>query len=120
MAIGRYPIPPPEPKELAAIFGPKYSASADQSESPSPSSKNRPSMNLLVKLTNFYWFFKIHFYYIFTVLLNFTGSFYLPYGDGPRLMSIFELLDYIVNEVNELFILVTILYALISKIKLVN
>ncbi|GBN93206.1 Dual specificity mitogen-activated protein kinase kinase 1 [Araneus ventricosus] len=68
MAIGRYPIPPPEPKELAAIFGPKYSASADQSESPSPSSKNRPS------------------------------SFYLPYGDGPRLMSIFELLDYIVNE----------------------
>ncbi|CAL1286342.1 unnamed protein product [Larinioides sclopetarius] len=68
MAIGRYPIPPPEPKELGAIFGPKYSASADQSESPSPSSKNRPS------------------------------SFYLPYGDGPRLMSIFELLDYIVNE----------------------
>lgn len=44
MAIGRYPIPPPEPKELAAVFGPKYSASADQSESPSPSSKNRPSM----------------------------------------------------------------------------
>lgn len=68
MAIGRYPIPPPEPKELAAVFGPKYSASADQSESPSPSSKNRPS------------------------------SFYLPYGDGPRVMSIFELLDYIVNE----------------------
>ncbi|XP_071034738.1 dual specificity mitogen-activated protein kinase kinase 1 isoform X2 [Parasteatoda tepidariorum] len=68
MAIGRYPIPPPEPKELAAVFGPKYSASADQSESPSPSSKNRPS------------------------------SFYLPYGDGPRIMSIFELLDYIVNE----------------------
>lgn len=69
MTIGRYPIPPPEPKELAAIFGPKYSASADQGQSPSPSSKNRPS------------------------------SFYIPsYGDGPRPMSIFELLDYIVNE----------------------
>lgn len=106
MAIGRYPIPPPEPKELAAIFGPKYSASADQSESPSPSSKNRPSMNLFIKLTSFYYIVKTHFYYIFTVLLNFSGSFYLPYGDGPRLMSIFELLDYIVNEVKELCILI--------------
>ncbi|GFY42372.1 hypothetical protein TNIN_152132 [Trichonephila inaurata madagascariensis] len=65
MAIGRYPIPPPEPKELHAIFGPKYSARADQNQSPSPNTK---------------------------------CSFNLPYGDGPHLMSIFELLDYIVNE----------------------
>ncbi|XP_023227945.1 dual specificity mitogen-activated protein kinase kinase 1-like isoform X2 [Centruroides sculpturatus] len=67
MAIGRYPIPPPDPKELAAIFGSKYTADQD-GETPSPSSKNRPS------------------------------SFTVSLGDGPRPMSIFELLDYIVNE----------------------
>ncbi|XP_076356667.1 dual specificity mitogen-activated protein kinase kinase 1-like [Tachypleus tridentatus] len=64
MAIGRYPIPPPDPKELAAIFGSKYSLTEGQSPSP----KNRP------------------------------GNFGSPFGDGPKPMSIFELLDYIVNE----------------------
>ncbi|XP_022253276.1 dual specificity mitogen-activated protein kinase kinase 1-like [Limulus polyphemus] len=69
MALGKYPIPPPSPKELVAIFGPKYSPAADlEGQSPSPNSKSRPS--------------------------SFIGAF----GDGPRPMAIFELLDYIVNE----------------------
>lgn len=42
MAIGRYPIPPPDPKELAMIFGSKYTDKADL-EMSSLSSRNRPS-----------------------------------------------------------------------------
>ncbi|XP_035217938.1 dual specificity mitogen-activated protein kinase kinase 1-like [Stegodyphus dumicola] len=67
MAIGRYPIPPPDSKELAAIFGSRYTAD-QECPCPSPSSKNRPH-NLNV-----------------------------PTGDSPIILSIFELLDYIVNE----------------------
>ncbi|XP_064474411.1 dual specificity mitogen-activated protein kinase kinase 1-like isoform X2 [Ornithodoros turicata] len=53
MALGRYPIPPPDDRELTAIFGRTYNPEG-----------------------------------------NATGA----SGDGPRPMSIFELLDYIVNE----------------------
>lgn len=53
MALGRYPIPPPDDRELTAIFGRNYT----------------PESN--------------------------SG---MASGDGPRPMSIFELLDYIVNE----------------------
>lgn len=67
MVIGRYPIPPPDSKELAAIFGSKYTGD-QECPCPSPSSKNRPS-NLNVST-----------------------------GDSPMILSIFELLDYIVNE----------------------
>lgn len=77
MAIGRYPIPPPEPRELTSIFGSKYCAELQEPVSPqnfpiSPNSKTRPSN------------------------LTPTGTMNSS-GDGPRL-SIFELLDYIVNE----------------------
>lgn len=79
MAIGRYPIPPPDSKELASIFGAKYSAELQEVQpvsqmnypSLSPSGKPRPS--------------------------SFNQNFNSSAGDGPRL-SIFELLDYIVNE----------------------
>lgn len=50
MAIGRYPIPPPDSKELSAIFGAQYNPLAN------------------------------------------------PQDQQPTTMSIFELLDYIVNE----------------------
>lgn len=53
MALGRYPIPPPDDRELSSIFGRNYT----------------PESN--------------------------SG---MASGDGPRPMSIFELLDYIVNE----------------------
>ncbi|XP_015912694.1 dual specificity mitogen-activated protein kinase kinase 1 [Parasteatoda tepidariorum] len=66
MVIGRYPIPPPNDKELASLFGAKYLAQKE-CLCPSSSSKNRPSN------------------------LN------LGTNDTPSL-SIFELLDYIVNE----------------------
>ena len=78
MAIGRYPVPPPEPKELGNIFGAKYcpdlqeAPSQQQISSLSPNSKTRPSK--------------------FNQNFNPNGS-----GEGPRL-SIFELLDHIVNE----------------------
>ncbi|RWS16743.1 Dual specificity mitogen-activated protein kinase kinase 1-like protein [Dinothrombium tinctorium] len=79
MAIGRYPVPPPDSKELTAIFGSKYSAELQETQNQetnyssfSPNSKTRPS--------------------------NFNQSFNANTGgEGPRL-SIFELLDYIVNE----------------------
>lgn len=52
MAVGRYPIPPPDHRELAAIFGSQYKYDHSIADDPAP----------------------------------------------PRTMSIFELLDYIVNE----------------------
>lgn len=79
MAIGRYPVPPPDHKELSAIFGPKYVAETQEISPPSqsynslsPIGKYRPNN--------------------FNQILNSGAT-----GDGPRL-SIFELLDYIVNE----------------------
>lgn len=67
MAIGRYPIPPPDNKELFAMFGSRFKAN-QECPCPSPGSKNRP------------------------------GNINIPSGDGPMILSIFELLDYIVNE----------------------
>ncbi|CAH1797528.1 unnamed protein product [Owenia fusiformis] len=69
LAIGRFPIPPPDPKDLAAVFGEdaiQEHKKAAQSGKPLPG--NRPA------------------------------SFFMPVTDGPRPMAIFELLDYIVNE----------------------
>jgi serine/threonine protein kinase len=42
LALGRYPIPPPDPKELKAIFGAAYSES-DQVPSLSPNNKAFPA-----------------------------------------------------------------------------
>uniref|UniRef100_A0A4W3K0S4 Dual specificity mitogen-activated protein kinase kinase 1 n=1 Tax=Callorhinchus milii TaxID=7868 RepID=A0A4W3K0S4_CALMI len=69
MAIGRYPIPPPEGKELEQIFGCPMSAEVMPSE-PKPRPPGRP-----------------------------RGSFGV---DSRPPMAIFELLDYIVNEVSVL------------------
>jgi len=69
MAIGQYPIPPPDPATLAAIFGAQYTDSADKWLNSSPHNRSPRSMN-----------------------------YGIPGGDGPRPMAIFELLDYIVNE----------------------
>lgn len=49
MAIGRYPIPPPDNKELAAIFGSKFIGNQG---CPSPSSKHRPSKYFNYYLSN--------------------------------------------------------------------
>ncbi|KAG8177191.1 hypothetical protein JTE90_027693 [Oedothorax gibbosus] len=64
MAIGRYPIPPPENKELQRIFGNAFMP--QDCPCSSPGFKKRSSLS--------------------------------SPGDGPIIMSIFELLDYIVNE----------------------
>ncbi|KAL5005244.1 hypothetical protein ScPMuIL_018700 [Solemya velum] len=70
MAIGRYPIPPPEPKDLASIFGDdSMKEHLDASQSGRALKGNRNSFN-----------------------------FPHPPSEGPRPMAIFELLDYIVNE----------------------
>jgi len=81
MAIGRYPVPPPDEKELTSIFGDKYTPETNEICPPSqnyhslsPIGKFRPNPNNLNQILG-------------------SGA----AGDGPRL-SIFELLDYIVNE----------------------
>nr|CAG4644901.1 EOG090X08J3 [Leptodora kindtii] len=68
MAIGMYPIPPPDPQILANIFGPKFSEDPENMIQ-SPSSRS-PRQS------------------------HFPGG----ASNGPRPMAIFELLDYIVNE----------------------
>nr|CAG4641807.1 EOG090X08J3 [Eurycercus lamellatus] len=68
MAIGMYPIPPPDPQILAAIFGSKFTEEPDNM-TPSPSSRS-PRQS------------------------QFPGN----GSNAPRPMAIFELLDYIVNE----------------------
>ncbi|XP_054159585.1 dual specificity mitogen-activated protein kinase kinase 2-like, partial [Oppia nitens] len=80
MSIGRYPVPPPDSKELSQIFGSKYVPETNEICPPpqsyhslSPIGKFRPNN--------------------FSPILHNSGA----TGDGPRL-SIFELLDYIVNE----------------------
>ncbi|CAN7939498.1 unnamed protein product, partial [Ixodes hexagonus] len=67
MALGRYPIPPPNDKELTAMFGRKYNPEGTQPCAQPPC--NSPGCN--------------------------SG---MSSGDSTRAMSIFELLDYIVNE----------------------
>lgn len=63
MAIGRYPIPPPNEQELEAVFGVRCSTGEPAKDSGQESASPKKSIN----------------------------------GETPR-MSIFELLDYIVNE----------------------
>ncbi|XP_015789239.1 dual specificity mitogen-activated protein kinase kinase 1 [Tetranychus urticae] len=79
MAIGRYPVPPPEPKELKAIFGSQYQPelqdSSNDAKTPvSPNSKTRPASFSQNSASN------------------------STAGDVCPRLSIFELLDYIVNE----------------------
>lgn len=69
MAIGQYPIPPPDPSVLSAIFGASYTEHAERDLQPLSSSGTKS-----------------------------PRSGYMAPGDGPRPMAIFELLDYIVNE----------------------
>ncbi|XP_062603168.1 dual specificity mitogen-activated protein kinase kinase 1-like isoform X3 [Saccostrea cucullata] len=68
MAIGRYPIPPPSPEDLASIFG--ENAMAEHMEA---AKTGKP-------------------------LKGCPGDFQVLTGDGPLPMAIFELLEYIVNE----------------------
>lgn len=68
MAIGQYPIPPPDPVTLSSIFGAQYTAAAEKWQTSSPHNRSPRS-----------------------------GLYGVPGGE-PRPMAIFELLDYIVNE----------------------
>lgn len=82
MAIGRYPIPPPDPKEIDKLFSmdPRsIVSSSNMSSNRLPPGVRPPS-----------------------------GA-----NDGVRPMAIFELLDYIVNEVTFLFVLFLKCYVLV-------
>ncbi|XP_052101706.1 dual specificity mitogen-activated protein kinase kinase 1-like isoform X2 [Mytilus californianus] len=68
MAIGRYPIPPPDSKDLASIFGDKA-----MEEHLEATKTGKP-------------------------LTACPGDFQVVTGEGPLPMAIFELLEYIVNE----------------------
>lgn len=77
MALGRYPVPPPDAKELATMFGTQYAVEFQDTQNQtnsamSPNTKARPH----------------------NLGQSFNAS---PVNTGERL-SIFELLDYIVNE----------------------
>lgn len=77
MAIGRYPIPPPDPKDLAELFGENVMEEHLEAA--------RTGRTLKGTKRNSY---------------NFPTPCALPGpgSDGPRPMAIFELLDFIVNE----------------------
>lgn len=103
MAIGRFPIPPPDSKELEQIFGFPVEGEAAFSESfPNPQPPGRPgsckfdssslSCRRLLSATS-----------IISVCFALSA-----YGSDSRPpMAIFELLDYIVNEVS-LFTILTV------------
>ncbi|XP_062603159.1 dual specificity mitogen-activated protein kinase kinase 1-like isoform X1 [Saccostrea cucullata] len=74
MAIGRYPIPPPSPEDLASIFG--ENAMAEHMEA---AKTGKPLKGVRAKD-------------------GCPGDFQVLTGDGPLPMAIFELLEYIVNE----------------------
>lgn len=75
MAIGRYPIPPPNPKQMKKIFGSSYDEFLDPSIFES-SNSTQLSVN--------------------SPLTRSSGS--RDSGDPPPPLSIFALLDYIVLE----------------------
>lgn len=52
MAIGMYPIPPPDPQLLAAIFGPKFSEDPENM-TPSPSSRSPRQSNNIIRVVFF-------------------------------------------------------------------
>lgn len=79
MAIGRYPVPPPGPIELSKIFGSKYNPDLQENQI---ITKNHSSFS---SNSNYR-----------SNSLNFNVNSNMG-ADTPRL-SIFELLDYIVNE----------------------
>ncbi|CAG0915172.1 unnamed protein product [Notodromas monacha] len=68
MALGMYPIPPPDPSSLKAIFGSRYTESVEPQNSSGPTRSPHATTTSTVP------------------------------GAEPRPMAIFELLDYIVNE----------------------
>ncbi|KAL4227351.1 Dual specificity mitogen-activated protein kinase kinase 1 [Mactra antiquata] len=68
MAIGRYPIPPPDPKDLEGLFGENV---MEEHREAARTGKT---------------------------LKGCIGDFQVIFGDGPLPMAIFELLEYIVNE----------------------
>lgn len=69
MSIGRYPIPPPDDKEMAHIFHLEYDESSKTPRATTPRAPGRGHMG--------------------------SGGYM---GDAPRPMAIFELLEYIVDE----------------------
>ncbi|KAI1296661.1 Dual specificity mitogen-activated protein kinase kinase 1 [Halotydeus destructor] len=75
MALGRYPVPPPDATELATMFGSQYTAEFQDTQHQSQGSTSSPGYNARPNNQN-------------------TS----PLGCQGERLSIFELLDYIVNE----------------------
>lgn len=95
MAIGMYPIPPPDPQILANIFGPKFSEDPENMiQSPSSRSPRQSESSV----TRMHTARNHVIRYTIMISLDDTGHFPGGASNGPRPMAIFELLDYIVNE----------------------
>ncbi|XP_023248490.1 dual specificity mitogen-activated protein kinase kinase dSOR1 isoform X1 [Copidosoma floridanum] len=97
MAIGMYPIPPPNDKTIAAIFGKHPGSALDgvlAANVTSTPTTQSPSHSELFALNILFYFYL----FIFFLLLLKSLFLYRPDPGSPRPMAIFELLDYIVNE----------------------
>lgn len=107
MAIGRFPIPPPDAKELEQIFGRPMEGDPSSNEaSPKPRPPGRPGscecltelpVNNTVTSAIFLQMMRLNCWKYKNLA---TSSSFVAYGPDSRPpMAIFELLDYIVNEV---------------------
>lgn len=104
MAIGRFPIPPPDSRELEKIFGFPVEGETASSESPKPRPPGRPGSckyaMTSVQLAGTCKYAEFTASFLISVLIPAYGP------DSRPPMAIFELLDYIVNEVcSSLYIL---------------
>lgn len=106
LAIGRYPIPPPDARELEGIFGRAVMDGAEgetHANVQRPRPPGRPMSGEAPHRWNFYILaFCVAPLCVCVCFDNGLLFFFLPAGhgmDSRPAMAIFELLDYIVNEV---------------------
>lgn len=106
LAIGRYPIPPPDAKELEGIFGRAVMDGAEgetHTNVQRPRPPGRPMSGEASRLWNVYIlhfeFYTKHCVLIIVYVFLFWSSSAGHGMDNRPAMAIFELLDYIVNEV---------------------
>ncbi|XP_076443731.1 dual specificity mitogen-activated protein kinase kinase 1-like isoform X1 [Babylonia areolata] len=84
MAIGRYPVPPPDPKDLSSIFGDDVMEEHMDAARTGKALKACPGGIDVLTSTSYF--------------PACPGAPEVVSGDGPLPMAIFELLEYIVNE----------------------
>ncbi|KAE8743072.1 hypothetical protein FOCC_FOCC011318 [Frankliniella occidentalis] len=90
MAIGMYPIPPPDALTLANIFGTSYGISEETTGTSLNANNSKWNCNSSC--------ISLHWCLCSILQFSFISGSSSSSSNGPRPMAIFELLDYIVNE----------------------